>query len=310
MVPHENVTTAFELPGYRVKRNLGVVRGIVVRSRSIIGTSARACRHRRRQHFAVQQSLRADPQRCIRADAAACRRTGRERGDRRAIRCHRDHARRNRSAGVRDRRRGGAGRNEDPVHQGARREERLSAHLAGRCPRRRSRRRSRAPSATGTPAWAPMGGCWSTRPRDAEAEGAIQLYNSDGSTAEISGNGTRCAAAFLIATGMRPAWCGCGRARDQDAAPVRARRPGFRIRNEHGTARDRAELHFRLPLSRGRATSPCSGWAIRSARCRWTISISTGAPWARRSKTTRIFPIAPTYRLSSAVDQHTIDVRF
>jgi uncharacterized protein YbjQ (UPF0145 family) len=38
MVPHENVTTAFELPGYRITRNLGVVRGIVVRSRSLIGT--------------------------------------------------------------------------------------------------------------------------------------------------------------------------------------------------------------------------------------------------------------------------------
>jgi uncharacterized protein YbjQ (UPF0145 family) len=38
MVPHEFVTTAFELAGYRVKRNLGIVRGIVVRSRSIVGT--------------------------------------------------------------------------------------------------------------------------------------------------------------------------------------------------------------------------------------------------------------------------------
>lgn len=38
MVPHESVTTAFELPGVRIKRNLGVVRGIVVRSRSIVGT--------------------------------------------------------------------------------------------------------------------------------------------------------------------------------------------------------------------------------------------------------------------------------
>ncbi|HUZ03900.1 MAG TPA: YbjQ family protein [Acidobacteriaceae bacterium] len=32
------VTTALELPGYRVVRNCGVVRGIIVRSRSIIGT--------------------------------------------------------------------------------------------------------------------------------------------------------------------------------------------------------------------------------------------------------------------------------
>jgi uncharacterized protein YbjQ (UPF0145 family) len=31
------VTTAFELPGYRIVRNLGVVRGITVRSRSIVG---------------------------------------------------------------------------------------------------------------------------------------------------------------------------------------------------------------------------------------------------------------------------------
>lgn len=32
------VTTAFDLPGYRAVTNFGVVRGIVVRSRSIIGT--------------------------------------------------------------------------------------------------------------------------------------------------------------------------------------------------------------------------------------------------------------------------------
>ncbi len=38
MVAHENVTTAFDLPGMRVVRNLGVVRGIIVRSRSIVGT--------------------------------------------------------------------------------------------------------------------------------------------------------------------------------------------------------------------------------------------------------------------------------
>lgn len=31
------VTTALELPGYRVVRNFGIVRGIIVRSRSVIG---------------------------------------------------------------------------------------------------------------------------------------------------------------------------------------------------------------------------------------------------------------------------------
>ncbi|HEU5071237.1 MAG TPA: YbjQ family protein [Verrucomicrobiae bacterium] len=34
---HPLTTTTFELPGYRVTRNFGVVRGIIVRSRSVIG---------------------------------------------------------------------------------------------------------------------------------------------------------------------------------------------------------------------------------------------------------------------------------
>ena len=34
-VSHHMVTTAFDLPGFRIERNLGVVRGIVVRSRNI-----------------------------------------------------------------------------------------------------------------------------------------------------------------------------------------------------------------------------------------------------------------------------------
>ncbi|HUI85331.1 MAG TPA: YbjQ family protein [Candidatus Binatia bacterium] len=37
-VPHNMVTTAFTLDGYRIARNLGLVRGIIVRSRSIVGT--------------------------------------------------------------------------------------------------------------------------------------------------------------------------------------------------------------------------------------------------------------------------------
>jgi uncharacterized protein YbjQ (UPF0145 family) len=36
-VNFKKCTTAFELPGHRIIRNLGIVRGIVVRSRSLIG---------------------------------------------------------------------------------------------------------------------------------------------------------------------------------------------------------------------------------------------------------------------------------
>jgi uncharacterized protein YbjQ (UPF0145 family) len=34
---HPFTTTAFDIPGYRVARNFGVVRGIIVRSRSVVG---------------------------------------------------------------------------------------------------------------------------------------------------------------------------------------------------------------------------------------------------------------------------------
>jgi uncharacterized protein YbjQ (UPF0145 family) len=34
---HPLTTTTFELPGYRVTKSFGVVRGIIVRSRSVIG---------------------------------------------------------------------------------------------------------------------------------------------------------------------------------------------------------------------------------------------------------------------------------
>ncbi len=34
------ITTALELPGYRIVRNLGIVRGLTVRSRSIVGNIA------------------------------------------------------------------------------------------------------------------------------------------------------------------------------------------------------------------------------------------------------------------------------
>ena len=37
-VSHQMATTAFELPNFRINQNLGVVRGIVVRSRNVFAT--------------------------------------------------------------------------------------------------------------------------------------------------------------------------------------------------------------------------------------------------------------------------------
>jgi uncharacterized protein YbjQ (UPF0145 family) len=37
-IEHSKVTSAFELDGFKVTKNLGIVRGIVVRSRSVVGS--------------------------------------------------------------------------------------------------------------------------------------------------------------------------------------------------------------------------------------------------------------------------------
>ena len=38
MIERNMVSTAFELPGYTVEGSLGIVRGIIVRSRSVVGS--------------------------------------------------------------------------------------------------------------------------------------------------------------------------------------------------------------------------------------------------------------------------------
>lgn len=37
-IPHNMTTTGFDMPGFRIVASLGVVRGVVVRSRSVVGT--------------------------------------------------------------------------------------------------------------------------------------------------------------------------------------------------------------------------------------------------------------------------------
>jgi diaminopimelate epimerase len=84
-----------------------------------------------------------------------------------------------------------------------------------------------------------------------EAEGEIQLYNSDGSTAEISGNGTRCAAALLIRDGHASSLV-----RIRTGAGIKTlrllQRDGLRFEFEMNMGRPeiRAE-RFPLPLSTG-----------------------------------------------------------
>ena len=216
VVSHEAVTTAFELPGCRIRRNLGIVRGIVVRSRSILGTFgaglqtivggnitlfSRLCEQTRQDAFDLMiqhaSELGANAIVGARYDATEI------------------------MNGVTEVLSYGTAVVVEPV--APMKIPFTKAHgakndflLTWRRPRARARTAPpwRAPSATGTPARAPTAGFWS-RPRwTTDADGAIELYNSDGSTAEISGNGTRCAAAFLIrhgyATGVVRVLTGAG----------------------------------------------------------------------------------------------------
>src|SRR5207247_37873 len=73
-------------------------------------------------------------------------------------------------------------------------------------------------------------------PSDADADGAIQLYNSDGSPAEISGNGTRCAAALLVKRGY--------------AAGVVRIRTGAGLK--HLRLLQRRDLEFQFEMNMGR----------------------------------------------------------
>ena len=104
------VTTGFDLVGYRVSKNLGVVRGITVRSRSALG---KHCRERagvlRRQHHHLHRTVRARALGSLRPDAGARGADGRERGDRHALRRERRDGGHHRGAGVRDSRGGAKG---------------------------------------------------------------------------------------------------------------------------------------------------------------------------------------------------------
>src|SRR3954464_9356032 len=149
-----------------------------------------------------------------------------------------------------------------------------------------------------------------TPPADAEADGAIQLYNSDGSAAEISGNGTRCAAALLVKHGY--------------AAGVVRIRTGAGLK--HLRLLKRSDLKFDFEMNMGRPEITAE---------RFDLSLSTGARdvtilWVGnpqcavpvdnfdfdwRAMGAEIerhpqFPNRTNVSFIRRVDQHTIDVRF
>jgi diaminopimelate epimerase len=93
-------------------------------------------------------------------------------------------------------------------------------------------------------------------PTDGQADGAIELYNSDGSAPEISGNGTRCAAALLIHHGHAADVSAFEPARASRRCGCCSARPGIRVRNGHGPPGDPGRTLRPAAFHRRSATSP------------------------------------------------------
>lgn len=145
---------------------------------------------------------------------------------------------------------------------------------------------------------------------DADAEGAIELYNSDGSVAEMSGNGTRCAAAFLIRHGHA-------------AAVVRVR-TGAGVKTLRLLERRALAFDFEMNMGSPEVTAlkfPLElTWGPRDVTLLWVGNPQCAVPvehfdfdWrALGAEIERHTHFAKRTNVSfvKAVDQHTIDVRF
>jgi diaminopimelate epimerase len=149
-----------------------------------------------------------------------------------------------------------------------------------------------------------------TPPVDADAEGSIQLYNSDGSIAEISGNGTRCAAAFLIQRGYVP-----GLVRIRTGAGIKTLRllgrSGLRFDFEMNMGRPEITAErFPLPLSAG----PCDVTLLWAGNPQCAVPVQNfDFEW--RSLGAEIechpqFPNRTNVSFIQPVDDHTIEARF
>ena len=148
------------------------------------------------------------------------------------------------------------------------------------------------------------------KPADGDAEGSIQLYNSDGSIPEISGNGTRCAAAFLIRHGVA-----AGVVRIRTGAGVKTlrtlRRAGLAFEFEMNMGRPRILApQFALPLSSGPRDvtlvdvgNPQCAVPVDNFDFDWRkmgAEIESHAHFPNRTNVSFILP----------VNRHRIDVRF
>jgi len=144
----------------------------------------------------------------------------------------------------------------------------------------------------------------------ADYDGAIRLFNSDGSEAEISGNGTRCAAAFLIEHGCRQ-----NELRIRTGAGIKLLRlleqEGLRYLFEMNMGRPEFTAErFMLPLSEG-PRDVSLVW-VGNPQCAMPVAdfdfdwCAMGAEIERHPH----FPKRTNVSFLRALDEHTLEVRF
>ena len=147
-------------------------------------------------------------------------------------------------------------------------------------------------------------------PADAACDGAIQLYNSDGSVPELSGNGTRCAAAFLFTYGL--------------AGAVVRIRTGAGVKTLRLLERNGREFQFEMDMGRPEITAARFDLPLSSGPRDVTL-LSVGNPqcavpvtgfdfdWrdmgAEIERNPR-FPNRTNVSFVKPVARHTIEVRF
>lgn len=140
----------------------------------------------------------------------------------------------------------------------------------------------------------------------------IRLFNSDGSAAELSGNGTRCAAALLVA--------------DEDAGPEVTIETGAGVKRLRLLRRDGNRFEFEMNMGRPKYSPEDIGYNLELGGRKQAVTIlDVGNPqcavlvesldfdWrglGREIEGYRHFPRRTNVSFVRVVDRHTIEARF
>jgi diaminopimelate epimerase len=143
-------------------------------------------------------------------------------------------------------------------------------------------------------------------------DAALRLFNSDGSSAELSGNGTRCAAAFLIDAGLAAGeLCLLTGAGEKKLRLLQRSGLSFLFEMEVGRpAYLESEIRLRLPLTRG----PVEATILNVGNPQCAVFIA-GFPPAWQEIAAEIeshprFPNRTNVSMVRVVDEHTLEARF